>query len=91
MWVTTLPGSGSVKDSQRSDLLSDNVSIKTTRRPFEIGSYAPDEMDTTTSATCRKVLKDFEAGGFKGSRARSQFPCLGVLPSGCGVIPLFIK
>lgn len=91
MRISTLPGFGSVQYSQRSDLLSDDVSIKATRRPFEVGSYTPDEMDATTSATCRKVLKDFKAGGFKGSRARSQFPCLGVLPSGCRVTSLFIK
>lgn len=91
MRVTTLSGFGSVENSQRTDLLSDDVSIKTTWRTFEIGSYTSNEVHTTTSATCRKVLKDFKAGRFKGSRAGSHSPCLGILPSGCGVISLFVK
>lgn len=91
MGITVLPGFGSVKNCQRSDLLSNHLSIKPTRRPFEIRSYASDEMHTTTSAPYREVLKDFKAGGFKGSRARSHLPYLGELASGCGVKSLFIK
>lgn len=91
MGITILSGFGSVKNRQCSDLLSNDLSIKSTRRPFEIWSYASDEMHTTASASYRKVLKDFKTGGFKGSRARSHFPYLGELASGRGVKSLFIK